>query len=185
VPDPIQAALDRAAARQQTPKELPRRTELAPETPAARLNHMIADKGPEAVETALAAWDARTRGESYSDIAHSYHLSIEGAKTLIREAYQAIGEDLKDALSQNRALDLARIDGLLQTYYPMARAGDDKAATLVLKAIERRARLCGTEPEPVQARVDHSQNILVWVQQQLPNINRLVDSLPPELAPAP
>jgi len=109
-------------------------------------------------------------------------LSLTAAKRLIREAHEAISEDLKENLAQNRSLDLERIDGLINTYYPAAKAGSIKAAMVTLKALERRAKLTGAEPD-FQMQKANPQNVLVWVQQQLPSINRIVDALPVEVAP--
>lgn len=161
---------------------LPEPSTLTPDAPAPHLGDLIAELGPQRVLDALKAWDMRLQGQPINEVAHAFGLSIEGAKILIKEAHEAIREDLKESIEQNRSLDLARIDGLLQTWYPAAKAGDDKAAAITLKCIERRAKLTGTEPDE---RVDRTQprNVLVWVQQQLPSINRLVDSLPVELAP--
>jgi hypothetical protein len=161
---------------------LPERTELAPGAPAPHLGQLIAELGPKRVEQALKAWDMRLQGTPIYEVAHEFNLSIEAAKTLIKEAHHAVAEDLKDNIEQNRALDLARIDGLLTTFYPAAKAGDDKAATITLKCIERRAKLTGTEPDERRPS-NEPRNVLVWVQNQLPSINRIVDSLPVELAP--
>lgn len=161
---------------------LPARTELAPDAPAPRLSDLIAELGPKRVEQALKAWDMRLNGRPVHEVANEFGLSIESAKHLIKEAHEAIREDLKESMEQNRALDLDRIDGLLATYYPAAKAGDDKAAAIALKCIERRSKLTGTEPDDKRPSGE-PRNVLVWIQAQLPQINRLVDSLPVELAP--
>lgn len=179
----IAAAIAKAA--EKVPKR-PRmgleRTHLAPDAPAPALNDMIAAVGLNTVESALSAWDMKVRGEPLTDIAHAHGMTIEGAKRLLKEAHDAIHEDLKSALEQNRTLDLERIDGLIRTYYPMAKEGDEKAANVTLKCLERRAKLVGTEPD-LPAGKSHPENVLVWIQAQLPQINRLVDALPAELAP--
>jgi hypothetical protein len=162
-----------------------KRTELAPDAPAPRTNAMIAVEGSERFQSALKAWDKRLAGVPIVDIAHEAGISIESARVLLKEAHQAIAEDLKDALEQNRALDLARIDGLLASYYPVAKEGDSKAALVILKCLQHRATLTGITPErPSQiAHSNQPTNILVWIQQQLPEISRIVDALPKELPP--
>jgi hypothetical protein len=107
-------------------------------------------------------------------------VSIEEARMLIAEAHAAIAEDLKENVELNRQLDLARLDGLLATYYPMAKSGDTNAAKLVIRCVQHRATLTGIVSLPSPGR-SHPQSILVWIQQALPNINRLVESLPSEL----
>lgn len=161
---------------------LPEASTLAPDAPAPHLGDLIAELGPQRVLDALKAWDMRLQGRPIYEVAHEFNLSVEAAKHLIKEAHSAIAEDLKENVEQNRQLDLDRIDGLLQTFYPAAKAGDDKAAAVTLKCIERRAKLTGTEPDERRPSGE-PRNVLVWVQNQLPAINRLVDSLPVELAP--
>jgi hypothetical protein len=155
-------------------------TGLAPDAPAPRLGAMIDTQGPELTREALAAWNRRIEGEAIVDIAHAMTMSIEGAKALINQAHAAIAEDLKDAVDRNRQLDLARIDGLLQTYYPRARQGDYDSANVVIKCMGHRAKLTGIEPLPAPHLSGQPQNVLIWIQQQLPTINKIVDALPVE-----
>jgi hypothetical protein len=164
-------------------KELKQRTQLSPNAPAPRINDVIATHGLEPTTRALEAWAARVSGCPIIDIAHAMGVSIEHAKRLIREAHTAIAEDLKENLNLNRELDLARVDGLLSSYYPRARAGDVESANVVLRAMRHRAQLVGLEAPPDPGR-SHPENVMIWIQNQLPSINRLVDSLPLELPPS-
>jgi hypothetical protein len=157
--------------------KLPARTELNANAPAPHIEELKTEHGNFRATQAFRAWSLKVSGEGICDIAHQTGLSIEGAKALIKEAHTAIREDLKENLELNRQLDLDRVDGLLKTYYSSAKAGDEKAASLVLKCLERRAKLTGVEPEPQVNRAE-PQNVLIWIQQQLPTINRFVDSLP-------
>jgi hypothetical protein len=157
-----------------------KRREFSPDAPAKRTQALIKLETPDSIKSALEAWDKRIHGMPIVDIAYQMNLSIEAARALIKEAHQAIAEDLKDALEVNRALDLARIDGLIASYYPAARQGDEHAATVVLKCLGHRAKLTGTEPREPNERSVHPQNVLVWIQNQMPSINALVDSLPVE-----
>lgn len=155
------------------------RTALSPDAPAPRLEAQIAKHGPELTAAALRAWDARLSGEPIVDVAHELGLSIEAAKELIRQVHKAIHDDLKESLSLNREMDLARLDALLKAYYPAAKEGDLDAANFVVKALAHRAKLTGSEPPPDAGR-SKPENVLVWIQAQLPQINRLVDALPLE-----
>jgi len=154
-------------------------TPLAPETPAPRLAEVVEKRGPELATAAIAAWNARLAGEPLVDVAHQMGVSIAAAKALIREAHEAIAEDLKTALNQNRELDLQRTDQILKAFLPAAKEGDRDSASIVLKALNHRARLCGTEPQADPGR-SKPENVLIWIQQQLPSINRIVDALPVE-----
>lgn len=159
------------------------RTPLSPDAPAPRLHELIGAQGYQMTEQALGAWNARVQGVPIVDVAHELGVSIELAKKLIKEVHDAVRDDLKDSLDLNRQLDLARVDGLIQSFYPIARQGDPDSATVVLRALQHRSKLTGLEPLPDPGR-SHPTNVLVWIQQQLPGINKLVDSLPLELPPS-
>jgi hypothetical protein len=156
---------------------LPKPAKLEPEAPAPNLSHMITERGSEPTREALEAWQARSGGAPIVDIAHDMGLSIESAKALIKEAHAAITEDLKANLDLNRQLDLSRIDSLISSYLPSAKAGEHASANVIIKCLQQRAKLTGLEPMDVPGR-SHPENVLVWVQAQLPSINRIVDSLP-------
>lgn len=158
-----------------------RRTELSSVAPAPRLNDQIAIHGEKLTTDALHAWNARLDGIPIIDLAHELGLSIEAAKELIRQVHAAIHEDLKVNLALNRQLDLERLDALLRTYYPQAKGGNLDAANFTVKALQHRAKLTGAEPLPDPGRTNQPQNVLVWIQNNLPNINKIVDALPREL----
>jgi hypothetical protein len=160
-----------------------KRTQLSPDAPAPRTAALIESQGMEPTEMALCAWEARIKGMPIVDVAHELGVSIVAAKQLIRDAHAAIMEDLRENLDLNRQLDLHRIDGLLQTYYPSAKAGDIDSAAVAIKCLQHRAKLVGLEALPDPGR-SNPANVLVWIQTQLPNINKIVDALPVELPPA-
>jgi hypothetical protein len=164
-------------------RDAERRTALAPEAPAPRLQEVIGNQGYEATERALGAWNARIQGTPIVDVAHELGISIDLCKKLIKDVNQAIHEDLKENIDLNRQLDLQRIDGLLQTYYPQARQGDTDSAAVVIRALQHRSKLTGVEPLPDPGR-SHPTNVLMWINAQMPNINKLVDSLPLEMPPS-
>lgn len=164
-------------------KDAAKRTPLAPGAPSERLNAVIAERGPELTKQALEAWSARLEGTPIIDIAHGMGVSINLAKALIKEVHTAIREDLKENLDLNRQLDLDRVDGLIHTFYPMARAGDTDSAAVTIRALQHRMKLTGLEPLPDPGR-SHPTNVLNWINLQLPNIHKLVDSLPLELPPS-
>jgi hypothetical protein len=180
----LEAAIEKAKRREpkQRARSVPpfKRTSLAPDAPAPRTSVMIAQRGQELSTRAVEAWASRLEGTPMVDLAHEMGISIPFAKTLINEAHAAIGEDLKENLELNRQLDLSRIDGLLKTYYAQARSGDLDAANMVLKCLGHRAKLTGAEPPPQPGKTDQPQNVLIWIQNQMPAINRLVDALPIE-----
>jgi hypothetical protein len=154
--------------------------ELAETAPAPRLGTVVAQYGSEPTRAALAAWEARLQGTPMVDIAHAQGLSIEACKQLLREAHDAVKEDLKEALEMNRQLDLGRLDGLIKAYYAPATQGEQESAYIVLAALKQRAKLTGVEEPADPLRSRQPQNILVWIQNALPSINKIVDALPNE-----
>lgn len=164
-------------------REAVERTPLAPDAPSPRFNELLEHRGAEQIKAALCAWTARVHGVPIIDIANELGVSIALAKQLIKEVHESIRDDLKDSLELNRQLDLERVDGLIQSFYPVARSGDTDSAAIVIRALQHRSKLTGIEPLPDPGR-SHPQNVLVWINSQLPNINKLVDSLPLEMPPS-
>jgi hypothetical protein len=162
--------------------ELPEPEKLAPDAPAPRLQKLVNEYGSGPCGRALMAWQRRMMGDSIIEVARQVGLPIESAKELLREVHQAVAEDLKENLDLNRSLDLARIDSIIGAHLPKAQAGKIKSSQLVLRCLERRAKLIGIEPLP-EANRGAQTNVLVWLQAQLPGINKLVDSLPTEMPP--
>jgi hypothetical protein len=161
-------------------KAIAQRTTLAPDAPAPHLEAMIEEWGQEPTARALEAWNMRIAGAPIVDVAHELGVSIELAKKLIQEVHTAIYEDLKANIDLNRQLDLTRIDKLIKTFLPAAEKGDEDCANVVLRCLQQRSKLTGAEPEPAPTRMTGPNNVLVWIQNQLPSINRIVDSLPVE-----
>jgi hypothetical protein len=69
-----------------------------PEAAAPRLEKLVERDGVDPTAKALAAWEARIKGSPVVDIAHAMGLSIDACKVLIREAHEAVRDDLKEAL---------------------------------------------------------------------------------------
>jgi hypothetical protein len=180
--DLFEDALRREALARTADQELPEPEPLAPDAPAPRLQQLVNEYGSGPCARALQAWQARMMGDSIIEVARQVGLPIEAAKELLREVHEAVAEDLKENLNLNRSLDLARIDAIIGAHLPKAQAGKVKSSQLVLRCLERRAKLIGIEPLPESNRGAQT-NVLVWLQGQLPSINKLVDSLPAELPP--
>jgi hypothetical protein len=161
-------------------KTLAKRTSLPPDAPAPHLAVVVAEQGAEPTARALEAWNSRLAGSPIVDVAHQLGVSIELAKKLINEVHAAIYEDLKANIDLNRQLDLDRIDAVIKAFLPSAKAGDPDSANVLLRALGHRAKLTGQEPEASPTRLTNPQNVMVWIQQQLPSINRIVDNLPLE-----
>jgi hypothetical protein len=159
---------------------VPAPKKFTPDAPAPRLEALVERDGVDPTAKALAAWEARIKGSPVVDIAHAMGLSLDGCRQLIREAHEAVRDDLKESLELNRTLDLQRIDGLLASFYPMAKEGHEESAYITLAALKHRAKLTGTEPGSLDRAFNNAspQSVLIWVQQALPQINKIVEALP-------
>lgn len=168
------------ALKRPTNAEIAERTPFTSDAPAPRLEAIVQAQGPDLAAEAISAWDQKVNGHGIIDIAHEMKVSIETARLLIRQVQEAITLDLKESVTQNRELDLARIDRLVRAWFPLACAGDEGAANVMVKLLAQRGKLTGANNEQPDAKSMQPQNILVWIQSQLPSINRIVDSLPIE-----
>lgn len=161
-------------------RSIDKRSQLAPDAPAPQTQALVATNGLDPTARALEAWNARLAGAPIIDVAHQLGVSIELAKKLITEVHTAIYEDLKSNIDLNRQLDLDRIDSIIKAFLPPAKAGDPDSANVLLRALSHRAKLTGLEAEAAPTRLTSPNNVMVWIQNQLPSINRIVDNLPLE-----
>jgi hypothetical protein len=166
--------------RRRKPVKMPESTGIAPDAPAPRLEKMAVNRGSEVTQRALSAYEARMKGSPVVDIAHALGVSIDVCKALLREAHDAVREDLKEALEMNRQLDLGRLDGLIKAYYEPATQGDSDSAYVVLAALKHRAKLTGLEAVSDPLRSKQPNNVMVWLNTALPAIDKIVKELPIE-----
>lgn len=183
IDEQFEGALHREACARTADAQLPEPEKLSPDAPAPRLQELVNEYGSGPCARALLAWQQRLMGSSIIEVATDLGLSIDAAKVLIRQVHEAVAEDLKENIDLNRSIDLARIDSLIAGHMPKAQAGKVKSAQLVLRCIERRAKLIGLEPQPPPTR-SASQSVMIWLETKMPAIHTIVDSLPVELPPS-
>jgi hypothetical protein len=87
----------------------------------------------------------RVEGHSFRKIGRALGITGPRAHQLVSEALGKLAALEKGRAEQQRQLDLARIDATLTGLMPKAKAGDAKAALVVVKCLERRAKLLGTD----------------------------------------
>ena len=92
----------------------------------------------------------RRAGRSYKDIAAS--IGYNDSKVAYWHVMQAMNDLEHDVSEEVRKLELLRLDGLLESWWPLATGNPDtgdlpewRAADVVLKIMERRARLIGLD----------------------------------------
>lgn len=85
----------------------------------------------------------RRAGATYTQIRERLGYKTNGAVSADLTA--ALTMLIKQPAEEVRALELARLDGLMVTLWPMARRGDLAAVDRVLKVMERRSKLLGLD----------------------------------------
>jgi hypothetical protein len=91
------------------------------------------------------ALELRRAGHSYASIARSLSLSKSRAHALVQDAMQYARQQVAVSVDELRALEVSRLDAMLQGVWAKARRGEMKAIDRVLKIGERRARLLGLD----------------------------------------
>jgi hypothetical protein len=116
--------------------------------------------------------DARRAGHSWRTAARmAGYRSVGSAYEAAQEAIAAIP---KEAADEVRAIEIQRLDAIVNANWSMMEQGDRDAGLLILKASERRSKLLGldqAEP-PMLAMIDARTQVLVA---------RLLDASPDEL----
>lgn len=102
-------------------------------------------------------WQAYVGGATQEHIAVEHGISQQRVSQIIAEVRQSIPADGRaDAL----LLDLERLDRLLVGFMPAADAGDAKAAAVVMRVLERRARALGTDAdEPLTVVLERRRDL--------------------------
>jgi hypothetical protein len=91
------------------------------------------------------ALDLRLAGLSYTRIGAKIGITRQRAHQLVTKGLDEARTQIAASGDEVRAEELARLDGLLEKFYPMAAKGDLHAGDRVLKIGERRAKLLGLE----------------------------------------
>jgi hypothetical protein len=104
----------------------------------------------------------RQTGASYEAIAHAVHRHFRGevspgfdkrsAHRDIRRAMQQVQTELEEAVEIVRHLELARLDELQLSIWPLARAGNLDAINTILRLMARRSTLLGLDTPLKYAR---------------------------------
>lgn len=102
-----------------------------------------AERAAQREERRQRALELRRTGATFEQIAKKleYRSPAEAARDITRMLTSVIRETSEEV----RAVELARLDGLMVTLWPSARRGDLQAVDRVLKVMERRAKLLGLD----------------------------------------
>lgn len=101
-----------------------------------------------AAERRIRALELRKAGANYRDIAATLEVSVGQAFADVRKSMSKLSEFEAEQAEDVRRLTLERLDGILAGHYIRAVQGCHRSALIVLKVIERQAKLLALdEPE--------------------------------------
>lgn len=128
-------------------------------------------------QTQMAMYQMRVNGNSVLTIARHFGVSDRFVRYELRDAVKLV--DATAWLEVETATDLARLENLLEVYWPEALGfnGQEKnpdAAHLVLKILDQKAKLLGLN---APKRVDISVLIAEWAQRRGFDVKDVTDSV--------
>jgi hypothetical protein len=104
---------------------------------------MTSEKRLTAVERQRAALELRKAGKSYEAIAQE--LGYGGPSSAHNAVKAALRKTLQEPADDLRALEVARMDAMLDGLWPKVLDGNPRAVEVAIKVLERRARLLGLD----------------------------------------
>lgn len=117
------------------------------------LRTLVADD-PVQLEQAREVWVLRVKGREPFDIATELGLPTHRVKKILEVCMEEFTDDIQSAVAQERALDISRVNQLLETYLPISKETDAdswkvpvQAAEIVIRAIETRSKLFGYDKQ--------------------------------------
>lgn len=131
------------------------------------------------IERRIQALHLRRAGVSQRDIAAQLKVSLRTIQRDLEAALADLAAEQRQGAEALRTLEAERLDALQVAYWPKAMAGDLPAAQLVLRILERRARLFGLDAQPDVALPANTVIILRWSNGDI------IDAHPPAGGVAP
>jgi len=108
---------------------------------------------PESAEIESQAVQLRSLGHTYDEIAQQLGLATRGSAWKVVQ--RALTRIPAESVEEMRLLEGARLDAMTAAIWPTAVTGDEKAIALMLRIMERRAKLFGLDaPVRMQTLVD-------------------------------
>lgn len=109
-------------------------------------------KAIKAADMAVRALELRKAGATYETIAQM--LGYASKSTAFNAVTRIMNASKREASKEAFEMELRRLDDLLMTLWPMARAGELPAIDRTLRIMERRAKLLGLDaPEKSQQQI--------------------------------
>lgn len=99
-----------------------------------------------AKERQIEALALRKEGFTYAEIAKNLRYASEsGARKAVKQAMAALDKVIEVEAGEVRTLELTRYDGIIKAFWPGVIRADEKAAVVVMKAMEGRRELLGVD----------------------------------------
>ena len=115
----------------------------------------------------------RLSGLTYHEIGDKLHISHTTASRAVRKTLKRLNEESRELAQELVALESMRLDALQAACWEQAMAGDLPAVGVVLKIMERRARLLGLDRKPDDMQQDMLPTINVYTKGNDGNPDRL------------
>jgi transposase len=97
-------------------------------------------------------WEKRRAGTGAQALAKEYGVTINTIYEYLRWCQAQL---LDEAAKEARAIDLARLDAIIENMWPKLETGNHQAATTVLRALRQRAEIFGYEaPKRVEINTE-------------------------------
>ncbi len=97
----------------------------------------------------------RCEGLTFAAIGTRLGVSLQRAHQLVKDALAAVAAERKDLAEHQLEFELSQIDSVVRGMAPKSARGDAKAGAVILKAMERRAKLLGLDaPDKHEHLVD-------------------------------
>lgn len=99
----------------------------------------------EAQENQKVALALRIEGHSYQEIADKMKMAKSSVFEMVDRAMKDNLKTIEDRTEQLRTEEVLRLDAIILHQWPYVKAGDEKAAAVVIRAGERKAKLLGLD----------------------------------------
>jgi hypothetical protein len=120
----------------------------------------------QAAQRRKSAVELRVAGRTYVQIAAELGVSKQRAYQAVAEAVAEVNANCRESAEELRRVECERLDALQIAFWDKAAAGDVKAADVVLKVMNRRARLLGLDA-PTRTQVEATTGLAGMSDEQL------------------
>lgn len=116
---------------------------------SARIAAINAMRASSAADNTIQAWKLRTEGRTVAEIAEVLGVGVSTAQGYLQKGLEAARETYTASAMDHIQVILGQLDGIISKWRALADCpaaeGADRAAAIVLKALEQRSKLLGLE----------------------------------------